>query len=623
MGVETPIIDDGVDAEIASYLAAGTPRSFFLYAGAGSGKTRALVSALKYIQGQHGKRLKLNGQRVAVITYTNAASDEIKRRIEHDPLFQVSTIHSFAWELIGGYNTDIKEWLRKNIAEDIRNIEAEEAKGRVGTKASIARQAQIESKRKRLAMLDQIKKFNYNPSGDNRERDSLNHSEVIEISAALLTNKPLLRRILVNRNPFLFIDESQDTNKLLIDAFFVVETEHRDRFCIGFFGDMMQRIYTDGKEDIERYLPNTWGKPTKNYNHRCPKRIVRLINRIRSDVDDHVQVPREDSIEGIVRLFIFPADATNKPEIEERIRTYMANETGDNDWKDRSKCKILALEHHMAAKRMGFESVFESLSKIGEFRTGLLDGSLPEIRFFTDNILPIVKANKAGDKFQVARIVRNSSPLLSRKALKESADQRAELGKANSAVHKLVSLWSNGEPSCRAILRNVAESGLFDIPSSLKASVALTAVNASEPEEKDDKLSEMLIAIEEFLTAPFSQIEPYANYIAGQAPFDTHQGVKGLEFERVMVLMDDSEARGFLFAYDKLFGAKAPTATDLKNEKEGKETSIDRTRRLFYVTCSRAKKSLALVAYTSVPEAVKKYVKENNWFEEKEIISTF
>ena len=84
-----------------------------------------------------------------------------------------------------------------------------------------------------------------------------------------------------------------------------------------------------------------------------------------------------------------------------------------------------------------------------------------------------------------------------------------------------------------------------------------------------------------------------------------------------MVIMDDAEARGFMFGYEKLFGAKAESTTDLKNAREGKETGINRTRRLFYVTCSRAEKSLALVAYTADPNAVEKYVLENNWFSER------
>jgi DNA helicase II / ATP-dependent DNA helicase PcrA len=51
-----------------------------------------------------------------------------------------------------------------------------------------------------------------------------------------------------------------------------------------------------------------------------------------------------------------------------------------------------------------------------------------------------------------------------------------------------------------------------------------------------------------------------------------------------------------MFGYDRLLGAKAPSASDLRNAEEGKNSSLNRTRRLSYVTCSKAKSSLALVA---------------------------
>ena len=46
--------------------------------------------------------------------------------------------------------------------------------------------------------------------------------------------------------------------------------------------------------------------------------------------------------------------------------------------------------------------------------------------------------------------------------------------------------------------------------------------------------------------------------------FGTHQGVKGLQFDRVLAILDDDEARGFLFSYEKLFGAKETSDTDKK-----------------------------------------------------------
>lgn len=107
--------------------------------------------------------------------------------------------------------------------------------------------------------------------------------------------------------------------------------------------------------------------------------------------------------------------------------------------------------------------------------------------------------------------------------------------------------------------------------------------------------------------------------MTGLASSATHQGVKGLEFPRVMVVIDDSEARGFLFSYEKLFGAKAKSDTDKKNEAEGKETTIDRTRRLFYVTCSRAEEALAVAAYSDNPAAVRDTAIRQGWFDSDEV----
>ena len=89
------------------------------------------------------------------------------------------------------------------------------------------------------------------------------------------------------------------------------------------------------------------------------------------------------------------------------------------------------------------------------------------------------------------------------------------------------------------------------------------------------------------------------------------------------MVLDDDEAGGFLFSYEKLLGAKELSDTDKKNEREGKDSAIARTQRLFYVTCSRSKKSLAVVAYTENPTAVKKFAISEGWFDEAEIIDDF
>ena len=87
----------------------------------------------------------------------------------------------------------------------------------------------------------------------------------------------------------------------------------------------------------------------------------------------------------------------------------------------------------------------------------------------------------------------------------------------------------------------------------------------------------------------------------------------------VMVVMDDKVAGGNQISYDKIFGGTALSKTDNENVEEGKETTIDRTLRLLYVTCSRAQESLALVLWSSNPALALARVKKSGWFTDDEI----
>ena len=75
---ETVTQGDKLRKTIAACLDLEQPKSFFLYAGAGTGKTRAVVEAMDIFRDRYGKQFRQSGQKVAVITYTNAACDEIR-----------------------------------------------------------------------------------------------------------------------------------------------------------------------------------------------------------------------------------------------------------------------------------------------------------------------------------------------------------------------------------------------------------------------------------------------------------------------------------------------------------------------------------------------------------------
>ena len=435
-----------------------------------------------------------------------------------------------------------------------------------------------------------------------------------------------MQTILVRKYPLLLIDESQDTQKDLIDAFFKVQKEHSEEFCLCLFGDTMQRIYADGKVGLEGAVPDDWEKLEITINFRSPKRIIRLINTIRSHVDTHEQEPTDGASEGFVRLFLVSNDGhADKAIVETKITKQMAEITSDDKWsEEHSGVKMLTLEHHMAARRGGFNDFFEPLYRIPKFKTGLLDGTLSGIPFFLQQILPLIESLQSGNRFAVAQIVKRYSPMVRHDTLKGSKSPLEDLRTADKAVQSLFALLdSDSDPLLTDLLNEVAKSGLFTIPDVFAPIVSRgdsSEDNEASEDPEDTSDNDPIDAWDAALSTPFCQLQSYEKYISDRSPFGTHQGIKGLQFPRVMVILDDNEARGFMFSYDKLLGAKIPSSTDNINAEEGKETSIDRTRRLFYVTCSRAQNSLAVVVYTEEPDKIRTYVLDQSWFTEDEII---
>lgn len=602
-------VDDHVDDEIKRCFSEDCPKSFFMFAGAGSGKTRSLINALSFLDKEMGSKLSAHSKQVAVITYTNAACDEILKRLQYKPVFAVSTIHSFLWELIKNFQSDIKVWVIESLKKDIAELNEKQAKGHGGD-AATKRAEEIKKKTTRLTKIQNVKKFSYNPNGDNVGYDSLNHSEVVKMGSEFIATEETMQEILIGKYPILLIDESQDTKKELVDALLIVYKKYKDRFVIGMFGDTMQRIYTDGKDNLAACIPAEWERPEKVMNHRSATRIVDLANAIRKTIDKKQQRPRSDAPTGTARLFIADS-AAKKEEIEYRAAQIMADKTNDNAWLDTTKYKSLILEHHMAASRFGFFDLFSPLNESDAFNTSLRDGSISEISFLFNVVSPLVKAYQNGNDFEVSRIVRQYSPLLDKKSFREnSAAQVKLLEVADNSVEELLLLWKDGTiPACVEILKTIKKTNLFSLNDRVDDIL-------SEPvKDEDIKVS----ALRKALSVSFDKLERYSTYVTDNTQFATHQGVKGLEFPRVMVIMDDTEAKGFLFSYEKLFGAKSKTETDIKNEREGKDTGIMRTTRLFYVACTRAEKDLAVVAYTENREAVKSTAISNGWFSVEEI----
>lgn len=87
----------------------------------------------------------------------------------------------------------------------------------------------------------------------------------------------------------------------------------------------------------------------------------------------------------------------------------------------------------------------------------------------------------------------------------------------------------------------------------------------------------------------------------------------------MLVVADDEEGTHFQFSYDKYFGIKDLSDRDEANRREGKETHVERTRRLFYVCCTRALTDLAVVLFSADVLAAERAVGTMALFEADQI----
>lgn len=617
-------IDDAVEREIERCLDLESPRSFFLFAGAGSGKTRSLVNALNYINNKYRDLFLSQGKYVGVITYTNAACDEIIHRTHDNPIFHISTIHGFCWSIIQGFNEDIRAFIKDNLIIKIQGLNAKITGVRDTNTSKYKKNVHsLEKAKKRLAELDSIYEFTYNPNSNSQfGKDSLSHTEVISLTTHFLQNKPIFQSIFVQKYPFLLIDESQDTHKELIEVLLELEDNYKSIFLLGLIGDDMQRIYSQGKSDLPSIIKNHWQTPQKKMNHRSQKRIIELANNIRGKRNGIEQLARDDKQGGHVHLFILNNTDNNTLENEVKICCKMAEITHDELWNKEGQVKKLYLEHRMAAIQQDFIELYDIFHNDNKYNTLLLEGTIPELSFFSKLITPLMEALLQNDNFVVMELIRNSSTILkgieSPLTLAETVTTET-LTDTKKSVQKLADLFfSNININFIDILTILEEEKIFTIPPKLDEAFQLYK-NSIEIQSK--KIEEETVWIK-FLTIPYQQLINYTKYINDETSYATHHGVKGLEFDRVMVVMNDKDKRGrggLSASYEKLFGVVAESETDIRNKRNGKETDLQRTRRLFYVTCTRAKQSLALVAYTNSPEILKYNMLERKWFDEKEI----
>jgi len=606
-----------------------------MVAGAGSGKTTSLIKGLQSILDEHGGRLRLRRQRVACITYTEIAAGEIWADVGNNPLVHVSTIHSFLWSIASGFQHDIAAWVENRLEEKIADLKAEAAgfSSRVFQKTRDKNKRDTERYEAQRESVKAVRNFNYG-TGSDFPKGILGHDDVIKLATHLLLERPLFRTLVAQQFPFLFVDESQDTFPGVVDALLAIQNQEKGRFCLGFFGDPMQRIYTTGIGTIPKL--DGWKEIPKPENFRSPQAVLRLANAIRKDGDSLVQTRGRTTkkgdadvpVEGTARLFILPNSGDRTARVAQ-VRTWMAAANRDDHWKPDAAAhdvKMLVIGHRMAAARLGFGDLYAALNdKAPEaFKSGFLDATAWPLRPLMSFLLPLAEAVRRGQDFEAIQLIRSHSPLLTKAGLK-GIDVAARLDQLRTLSETISGMMALGSTATvRQVLTHAKEAKLIEFDPRLLAYLEEAPTGEAqdaELAEAEEDTSFEVNAMEAFLACPAAQLRPYQTYVAEESPFSTQQGVKGAEFDRVLVVLDDDEGTHNQFSYEKYFGLKPLSDRDKKLLEEKKETGVERTRRLFYVCCTRARQDLAVVLFVENPEAAISHIKTLTLFPEASIHS--
>ena len=561
------MVKQGVEEQIYSCI--DNKKSFIVEAGAGSGKTWTLVQSLLYIIERYGDTYKRQNKKVACITYTRVAKEEIIERIEDNNLIIVNTIHEFLWDIIKQFNKELKYELLFYIGEKLKEKQIDISKCKKTTTATYAKLD--ETIRKYTEVLEELK--DYSGKIEYRERASwrkgvISHDEMLQIATCMIGKYSMLQKLIEDSYPIIFIDEYQDTSEKLATVI-LDELVAKSSIIFGFFGDYMQQIYTGsiGKMDTAKYKLESIPKIE---NYRCSKEVIDLLNKLRDDIQ---QEQRGEIKYGQCKVYyINNEDFETEEFIEKNIRLEL-----DLDREEKFK-KLYLVTRSIARQNgyLGLHDLYDEKKKVNEHRHKKNKDYI--LKNKDNRECPL--ANFLYDIKEVIELYeKNKIQLLLEKIefKLESIEDKVELKQILDELCKKADSDIIGD-----VISYVCSNNILEMP--LKVKEYFTDDNLQ------DDFFKGLMSIE------FLQFKRLWLTNEESSPFTTNHGTKGSEFDNVVCIINDKDWNQYSF--DKY----------LSQESEGKDI-YNRTRNLFYVICSRAKYNLILLFLSELSEGAKQKLK--------------
>ena len=541
--------------------------SFLVEAGAGAGKTYTLVQALQFLIERHRHTFPQRHQQIACITFTNVAKDEIEARTDRSPLIHCNTIHAFCWSLIEGFQRQLREGLPEFDHWPERLAEA----GDIGNRPV---------------------KYELGHRSINDARISIHHDDVLLFTIALMEHSKF-RRILTSRYPIILIDEYQDTDAGWIDSIKKHFLGRDDAPQFGFFGDHWQKIYGNGCGRIDHRDVTVIGKEA---NFRSVPSVVDCLNRVRPELPQFVVDPDAQGEARIFHTNAWPGqrrrgghwDGDLPAEAAQGALHTVLDRLAHEGWDlSAGTTKILMLTHSVLAGRQGYPSMPAIFARNESFTKK----EHPHIAFFADSLEPACEAYVRRRHGEMFHALGSRLP-----AIRAHDDKR----KWSDAMDRLIELRDGG--TVGDVVDHLLAECRPRVPDALERRER--QLREFEP-QSEEAMPRPLKELEDLRAAAYSEIIALCRYLTGHSPFETKHGVKGAEFENVLVVVGRGWNR-----YN--FKQMLEQAADPLAIPAGRQDAFERNRNLFYVTCSRPKKRLAVLFTQELSDLALQTV--NDWF---------
>lgn len=592
----TTFVSTQADEEVLKCLR--EKQSFAMIAGAGSGKTTSLVEALKALDRLEGRSMLRHGQKAICITYTNRATEVIRNRLRQNPLFVISTLHSFLWGEVGHFPKSIREALRRSIIP--AHIAKQQGKDNGGkSKAALEARDKAKELEQTLLQIDTVETFYYGDDSlfSNFLEGEIGHDDLLSIASDLIRSSKPFRRVMAQKYPYWFVDEAQDTSPEIVTSL--------NELCnqsglpiVGYFGDPMQQIYDTGTGNFAG--PEHFKLITKEENFRCSPQVIKLLNAFRDDVQ---QIPAGSNalIEGSAAITLVKMET---PELArgrysddqlERAQHKLATAIENWGWANNAKAKRLFLARRMIARRMGFlelHNLFDGPFASNRAKNAFEKGEHILVKPFVQVIVPLVKAHRGGDSNTIMRVLTSrtkafdSSGVHSGKTIREVRKIAIDVTATLSETFESETLGD--------VLRYCSEQGLIQASTRLQSHLERPR-RAEEYDESQHGAERSDWLADAFFEMNGTAVEKYCEFLDENTPYSTQHGVKGEEYDDVVVVFDDAEAAWSLYTFAKSLAPKSAGSPS--------DSQLARSRKLAYVCFSRAVKNLRVALFTLDPQA--------------------